>query len=74
MKASKLIKRLEVQVEKHGDLNVRLVCDHGQVLMSPTWAGVGYVEDESEGMGEEIHPDSLERFPDAESVIIIEAF
>lgn len=74
MKASELIKRLEVQVEKHGDLNVRLVCDHGQALMTPNGVGLGYIEDESEWMGEEIHPDSLERFPDAESVIVIQAF
>ena len=47
MKVSQLINELVALKEFHGDINVRLQCDHGQELMSTTWAGVSYINEDS---------------------------
>lgn len=47
MNISKLIKELNELKELHGDMQVRLQCDHGQELMSATWVGVSYISDDS---------------------------
>lgn len=74
MKVSKLIRQLQIEMEENGDINVRLICDHSQSLMSPTGSGLGYIEDDFEYMGEEIAGEYLEEYPDAVKVIVIEAF
>ncbi|CAH9012821.1 conserved hypothetical protein [Vibrio phage 141O35-1] len=47
MRISELIKELQETLDSDGDLEVRLQTDHGQCVMRATWAGVGYIEDDS---------------------------
>ena len=47
MKLTKLIEDLTKLEKEHGDIDVRLQCDHGQELMRATWAGVAYINDDS---------------------------
>ena len=47
MNISKLIDELTTLKKLHGDVDVRLQCDHGQELMRATWAGVAYISDDS---------------------------
>ena len=47
MKVTKLIEELTKLKVEHGDVDVRLQCDHGQELMKATWAGVSYIDDDS---------------------------
>jgi len=59
MKLTKLIEDLTKLKDEHGDVNVRLQCDHGQELMNATWAGVAYISDDSymPSMSDEIDDD-----------------
>ena len=59
MKLSELIKELNKLKKEHGDVPVRLQCDHGQELMNATWAGVAYIDDDSymPSMSDEIDDD-----------------
>ena len=74
MKVSDLIDKLEGLKEKHGDLTVRLNCDHGQFIMSPTYVGIGYIESLDEWLGESIHEDNIDAFASAAEVIVLEAY
>jgi len=47
MKVSNLIDELITLKELHGDIDVRLQCDHGQELMTASRAGVSYINDDS---------------------------
>jgi len=47
MNVSKLIEDLTKLKNEHGDVVVRLQCDHGQELMRATWTGVAYIADDS---------------------------
>ena len=47
MNITKLIDELTKLKAEHGDVAVRLQCDHGQELMRATWAGVAYINDDS---------------------------
>jgi len=47
MKLTKLIEDLTELKNEHGDIDVRIQCDHGQELMRATWAGVAYIDDNS---------------------------
>lgn len=47
MRISELIESLNETIKEHGDIDVKLHCDHGQYVMNATWSGVSYV-DESE--------------------------
>lgn len=53
MKVKDLIEELK---KADGELQVRLVCDHGQIPMSCDRLGVGYITEDSY-MPDEIHPD-----------------
>ena len=44
---SKLIKELTELEKLHGDISVRIQCDHGQELMNATWAGISYINEDS---------------------------
>ena len=59
MKISKLIDELTALKELHGDIEVRLQCDHGQELMRATWAGISYINEDSymPSMSDEIDDD-----------------
>lgn len=72
MKASDIIKDLEKLVEKHGDLDVRLYCDHGQSMMGATEVCTCYI-DEDQWMAEHLDEEDLEDYPDAIKVIEINA-
>lgn len=69
MKVKDLKKLLENVNE---DLQVRLVCDHGQSLMVLTGEGVGYIKNIDDYYGEEIDKDDLTG--DESQVYILEAF
>ena len=47
MKLEQLILGLTALKNEHGNVDVRLQCDHGQELMKATWAGVSYINDDS---------------------------
>ena len=47
MKASKLIEELTELKEEHGDIDVRLQCDHNQELMLCTGIRISYIDDDS---------------------------
>ena len=47
MIASKLIEELTKLKEEHGDVDVRLQCDHGQELMLCTGIGISYIDNDS---------------------------
>jgi len=59
MTISKLIEKLTAIKGLHGDIAVRLQCDHGQELMSATWAGIAYINEDSymPSMSDEIDDD-----------------
>jgi len=42
MKISEVIKELQEALAEHGDVGVRLQCDHGQSLMKVTGSGISY--------------------------------
>lgn len=47
MNITQLITELTKLKAEHGDIDVRLQCDHGQELMRVTSAGVSYIDDNS---------------------------
>ena len=48
MNISELIKELEELKEEHGDLEVRVWADHGQLCMDAYSVGIQWVDDEGE--------------------------
>lgn len=72
MKAKELIKELQSLVDEHGDITVRLQCDHGQELMRSTWCGVSFVDNDDTYMPE--FSDSEHELDTAVKVIEIQAF
>ena len=53
MKTSELIEELQEQLEKHGDLEVRVWADHGQQCMIAYAVGPHWVDDMGETYAEE---------------------
>lgn len=74
MTLNDLIEQLRDLQANHGELEVRLQCDHGQALMKATWCGVSLIEDAKEWLGESLHEEDLDEHPDATKVIEIQAF
>ena len=75
MKVSKLIKVLQDLESEHGDLQVRLQCDHGQELMRATGYGISYIEEDDylpEFCDEEYQEDGW--FDNPIKVIEVQAF
>lgn len=52
MKISEIIEELERLHEDHGDLQVRLNCDHGQELMLSTHIGIASIDNDQDYMPE----------------------
>jgi hypothetical protein len=69
MKVKELIKELQELGDDLQDLQVRLVCDHGQTPMKPFDVAEGYVDDLKTYMPEEIHPDDADE--DSHKVVVI---
>lgn len=69
MKIKELIRALERQDQ---ELQVRLVCNHGQALMECFSGEIGYIEEDSY-MPDEIHPDDYneEDYPTAQRVFVL---
>jgi hypothetical protein len=67
MKLDQLIKELTELHAEHGDIEVRLQCDHGQELMKSTWAGVSYIDDDKEYM-----PSMSDEVSDEHNIKVIE--
>lgn len=78
MKTSNLIKSLENLIAEHGDCHVRLECDHGQCLMSPTWTGISFIHIDSvdDWMIEDVCDEDkdIDDFSSAVPVITIQAY
>ena len=67
-----LIKELEgLRDEGHGELPVRLECDHGQAAMGCTFASHGYI-DSYEYVAESVHPDDVTE--DSKPVVLLEGY
>jgi hypothetical protein len=73
MYISEMIKSLSLILDKEGDLEVRLVCDHGQVWMEAGHVGITHIEEET-FMAEDVSEEDLEDYPDAVKVCEIQAF
>lgn len=73
MRATDIIKQLNKLVKEHGNLDVRLWCDHGQSMMQVDEVCISYI-DEDVYMAEDIHEDDLVNHPEAIKVINISAY
>lgn len=63
-------KAIKLQEKGYGDLQVRLITDHGQVLMKAEHIETTYMEEDTY-MEDEIHEDDLDEWENPIKVIVI---
>jgi len=72
MNISELIKELEELKEEHGDLEVRVWADHGQLCMDAYSVGIQWVDDEGETYAIEDIEDPLEEMDKDDYKAVVE--
>lgn len=63
-------KGIKLQEKGYGELQVRLITDHGQVLMKAEHIETTYMEEDTY-MSDEIHEDDLDEWENPIKVIVI---